>query len=158
MSPFRTAQTGGVFSNGPHAGHRELLRTGFDNAMFMYICVVTDDSKWLRKKFLSEFIQPYHERVGTLKAWLDIEYKGRYEIVPLHDLYAEEVILLPELEASIICHKTLTHFDNINRIREEHGLKPLDIIMSPSFNRGVSSTLIRKYIYREKYGRWPDGS
>ncbi len=143
---FGVAQTGGTFDHF-HAGHRELLRAGFDAAEFLIIGVVTDKNPDLKKKKYRRHIQKYKERVAVLKSWLDHNHPDRYEIIPLDDTYSREVVLSKTVEAAVICDKTMGHFETINEMRSVNKLKPFALIMSPSEKAAISSSEIRKAIY-----------
>lgn len=148
--PYTHVQTGGTFDR-LHEGHKDLLRKAFEVGDTVTIGMTAD--ALVRDKYLSELIQPFEVRMTALQNWLDAEYGfERYRIVVNTGVYNDH-ILDPSLEATILVDKTFHHGQNINALREKHGLPPVDFVMTETSN--VSSSELRRQAYREKYGTEP---
>lgn len=148
MRRYKHVQTGGTFDR-LHEGHKILLRKAFEVSEFVTVAVTADDL--IRDKHLAELIQPYQQRVKTLQQWMDTEFGSkRYRIVTNEDVYSEH-ILDPTIQASILVEKTLHHQENINAIRRDWGLPPLDDVVIET--NDDSSSRIRELEYEKRYGR-----
>jgi len=119
---------GGTFSR-LHYGHLMLLLTGFRHGERVVIGVTTDEfARTLGKSYV---IPPFDERIRQLR--MALEERGwieRAEIIPLGDPYgvaAED----PRIEALVTSPFTHRRGREINKIRVERGLRPLDIIVCP---------------------------
>jgi len=146
---YRNVWTGGTFDH-LHQGHRDLLDKGFEVSEFVTIGITTNDL--VKDKKYSEFIQSLDERKRTVSEYLDLRYgKERYGFV-INDSIYTKAVLDPELEANIICFKTEHHGRNINRMRAEKGIAPLELVMAPSSATNSSSSEIRKEMFIEEYG------
>ena len=149
--PYRKVFCAGTFDHF-HAGHRAMLRAGFENADYVVVGITTMNNPVVMGKDYQEYIQPLHERLGVLRTWLDHEFgPERYEIKLLDDTYDRGILHDPELEATVVCYKSGDHPEKINAIREDGGCGPLELIESPlPPEDAISSTDIRKNIARAK--------
>jgi len=150
--PYRNVWTGGTFDHF-HQGHRDLMDKAFEVSEFVTIGITTNEL--VADKKYSEFIQDIDERKKAVGSYLDPRYgRERYTFVVNDDVYTEAV-LDPTLEANIICFKTEHHGKNINRMRSERNIAPLELVMAPSSSTGSSSSDTRRGLYVKKYGYDP---
>ena len=149
--PYQKVFCAGTFDHF-HAGHRAMLRAGFEQSDFVVVGITTKNNPVVKGKEYQEYIQPLHERLGVLRTWLDHEFGAdRYEIMLLDDTYDKTILHDPELEATVVCYKSGEHPRKINAIREEGGFVPLELIESPlPPEDAISSTDIRENIARAK--------
>jgi len=142
--PFRIVALGGTFDCF-HKGHEALILKALNIGEKVIIGLTSDDfAKRLGK---SHPIQDYGERKGVLEEFLkNLGANHRVEIVSLNDPYgiaAES----PEIEALIVSEETEPRGHELNKLREERGLKPLSIIVVSMVlgvdGKPISSTAIR---------------
>ncbi|MEM1991129.1 MAG: pantetheine-phosphate adenylyltransferase [Thermoproteota archaeon] len=119
---------GGTFDT-IHYGHLALLLTAFRNGKKVTIGVTSDElAKKLKK---AHEVKPYSERVSNLKSvlekygWIDDAM-----IVKLDDPYGPSVTDAL-LEAIAVSPFTVFRVSEINAIRAESLMKPLDVIECP---------------------------
>jgi len=140
---YRLIALGGTFSK-LHYGHLMLLLMGIRYGRRVIVGVTTDGfAKALGKKYA---VPPFEKRVQKLRealserGWID-----RCVITSLEDPYGVTVEN-PDVEALVT--SPYTHFRGveINRIRAEKGMKPLEIIVCPLVvardGKPISSTRI----------------
>jgi len=140
---YKLVALGGTFSR-LHYGHLMLLLIGVRHGEKVIVGVTTDDfAKKLGKSYV---VPPFEERVRQLERVL--EERGwieRCDIIPLRDPYGVTVED-PRVEALVTSPFTHHRGDEINRIRLERGLRPLDIIVCPLVmakdGKPISSTRI----------------
>lgn len=144
---FRTACFGGTFDIPLHKGHAVLIRKAFDVAEFCYIGVATNDYVWRKGK---RGVRAFGERRTSLVKFLtSIRVgKNRYKITNLDNFFGPEAIDPKRgIEAIVVSEETLTGARGINLIREDYGLKPLEVIevamVKARDYRPISSTRIR---------------
>jgi len=144
---FRTACFGGTFDIPLHKGHAVLIRKAFDAAEFCYIGVATDDYAWRKGK---RGVRAFGERKASLVKFLaSIKVgKKRYEITNLDNFFSPEVLDPKKgIEAIVVSEKTLPGARGINLIREDYGLKPLEVVevamVKARDDQPISSTRIR---------------
>ena len=142
---FSKAATGGTF-NEIHLGHQILLHTAFSVSREVIIGVTSDE--FVKKLGKEHDIKPYRERVGGLESFLkERGYLGRGRIVELNDPYGP-VIHEEDIEAIVASQFTAGRGEEINRIRAEKGLPPLEIITCPIVlaedGKPISSTRIAR--------------
>lgn len=143
---YTAACLGGTFDIPIHKGHETLLRTAFEKAHFCNIGLVTDEYAWRKGK---RGISQYNERKRALAKFLSslrIERK-RYDISRLDNFFDPELAQKKcRTEAIIVSTETLPGARGINLIREDVGLKPLDVIEVPMVlahdKTAISSTRI----------------
>lgn len=139
--PYKKVWTGGTFDHF-HEGHKELIDKAFEVGDFVVIAILADEV--VQDKQYAALIQTLEVRKSTIDEYLAKKYgRDRYKIV-VQDAVYTDASLDPELEANILCYKTEQHFYDINKRREDKGLKPLVWVMSPNKYVGISSTEIRK--------------
>ena len=145
---YRRACFGGTFDIPIHRGHEALIKRAFEVAEFCYIGLTTDRYVLrMGKRDVSSF----SDRERNLVEFLTSKkvQKSRYKIVKLDKFFADEV-LDPKtgIEAIIVSRETLPGARGINILREDYGLKPLDIVeigmVLADDKKPVSSTRIRE--------------
>lgn len=133
---------GGTF-NEIHYGHLSLLWTAFKNGEKVLIGLTSDE---FAKNLKGHSIKQYSERLKDLKEtlkkynWLEFS-----EIVTINDAYGPSIID-PTLDAVIVSPFTAGVANEINRLRIEKLLKPLEIEICPLVlaedGKPISSTRI----------------
>ena len=144
---YRKACFGGTFDVPIHRGHEALIRKAFSVAEFCYIGITSDDYVLRKRK---EGVRNFEERKANVAKFLDSRKipRKRYKITKLDRFFSEEV-LDPKLgiEAIVVSRKTLPGARGINLLREDSGLKPLEIIeiemVTARDKKPVSSSRIR---------------
>lgn len=142
---YRKAVLGGTF-NEVHYGHLALILTGIRNSEHVIIGVTADDFvKSLRK---NHPVRSFDERVRRLEevlssyGWLE-----RCRIIPIEDPYGP-TISDPEIELLVVSPMTYKKAVEINAIRVQKNLKPLDVAVCPLVvsddGKPISSTRIAK--------------
>lgn len=143
MAKYRKVVVGGTFDR-LHLGHKALLRRAFEVGRFVYIGLTSDEM--VKNKPYAERILPYSHRLNDLLKFLDVNGYQNYRIIKIHNALGFAVEFR-ELEAIVVSEETYKGALLINRIREEHGLKPLAIERIPLIRSGIgekiSSSLIR---------------
>ncbi|MFH1237420.1 MAG: pantetheine-phosphate adenylyltransferase [Candidatus Aenigmatarchaeota archaeon] len=144
---YKVACLGGTFDIPIHKGHEALLKAAFEKAHFCNIGLVTDEYAWRKgKRGISQYDERKRELEKLMKA-MRIE-KKRYGITRLDNFFNPELAKRGcRTEAIIVSTETLPGARGINLIREDAGLKPLEIIEVPMVLAGdkkaISSTRIR---------------
>lgn len=112
-----------------HYGHLALLLTAFRNGKKVIIGVASDE---LTKKLgKTHEVKPYNERVNNLKKVLEkYGWINDATIVKLDDPYGPSVTDAL-LEAIVVSPFTISRVIEINTIRTESLMKPLDVIECP---------------------------
>lgn len=147
LRKYKKACFGGTFDVPLHKGHEALIKKAFDVSEFCFIGITTDDYVQRKRK---EGVRGFGQRKRNLMKFLDSEKipKKRYEIIKLEKFFAEEV-LDPKIgiEAIIVSERTLPGARGINMLREDFGLKPLEIVkigmVLSKDKQPISSTRIR---------------
>ncbi|RLI36748.1 phosphopantetheine adenylyltransferase [Candidatus Bathyarchaeota archaeon] len=145
MKRFKVVAVGGTFDE-LHKGHRALLARAFEVGETVLIGLCTDSlAKRLRK---NHKVASYEERLGELMCFLkDRGLTNRARIIPLNDPYGPS-ISDGEMEALVVSRETEPRAHEINRIRRDRGLKPLEVIvidMVPAEDRiPISTTRIKR--------------
>ncbi len=142
---FRIVAVGGTFDKF-HKGHRALIMKAFEVGEHVLIGLCTDD--FALKLGKNHEVAPYEDRLKELEAFLKKNnFSGRFRIIPLNDAYGP-TISDEEIEAIVVSEETAARAEEINKIRRERGLKPLNIIvirMVPAEDRiSISSTRIHR--------------
>lgn len=145
---YRKACFGGTFDVPLHRGHEALIRKAFAVSEFCYIGVTGDD--YILRKRRKEGVRGFEERKRNLVKFLDSEkiLRNRYEIIELDRFFADEVLDKKKgVEAIIVSDRTLPGARGINILREDFGLKPLEIVkirmVLSKDKQPISSTRIR---------------
>lgn len=133
---------GGTFDE-IHYGHLSLLWTAFKNGEKVLIGLTSDE---FAKNFKKHSIKQYSERLKDLKEVLKkYNWLEAAEIVTINDAYGIATID-PTLDAIIVSPFTAGIANEINRLRIEKLLKPLEIEICPLVlaedGKPISSTRI----------------
>ena len=136
---------GGTFDQ-LHNGHIRLVEKALEIGAFIIIGLTTN--RMLKKDPKPHIVADYDERKKELTILL--RRKGvlnRVQIVPINDAYGP-TLSDGEIEALVVSHETAGRTGEINRLRGERGLKPLDIIVIDMVlaedRTPISTTRIRK--------------
>ena len=142
---FRTVAVGGTFDEF-HKGHRALLMKAFDLGERVLIGLCSDD--FAKKMHKPHITASYKQRLEELKDFLrQHHFLERAEIIPLNTPFG---VTLSEghIEALVVSKETELTALEINDMRKERGLLPLEIVvidMIPSENCApISTTRIRR--------------
>lgn len=145
---YRKACFGGTFDVPLHRGHETLIRKAFQVSRFCLIGLMSDFYVLGRRK---GGVRSFEERKANLMKFLSSEGigKGRYEIVSLDKFFADEVLdPKQEIEAIIVSEGTMPGARGVNILREDFGLKPLEIVkikmVMGKDRKRISSTRIRR--------------
>ncbi len=138
---LRKLAVGGTFDC-LHAGHRQLLHTAFACGERVVIGITSD------RMAGAKGASCYEARLAELRRFLEEEgYADRAEIIKLEDAHGTAASD-PELEGIVVTEETLERAREINRVREQRGLRKLEVILVPLLlaedGKPVSSERIRK--------------
>ncbi|BDH79787.1 MAG TPA: phosphopantetheine adenylyltransferase [Methanothermobacter sp.] len=138
---YKLAAVGGTFDKF-HKGHQTLLKKAFKVAETVAIGVTSD--KFAAQK---DPIEPCKKRIENLKKYLKKQGYKNFYIEKLEDPYGP-TIDEEKFEAIIVSEETQPRAEQINKIRKEKKLPPLDIItismVKAEDGRPISSTRIRR--------------
>ncbi|KUK01074.1 MAG: Phosphopantetheine adenylyltransferase [Methanobacteriaceae archaeon 41_258] len=138
---YKLVAVGGTFDKF-HKGHQTLLEKAFKVGGTVAIGVTSD--KFAAQK---DPIEPCQTRIENLKKYLEKKGYKNFYIEKLEDPYGP-TIHDKEFDAIIVSEETRPRAEKINKIREEKGLPPLDIItismVKAEDGQPISSTRIRK--------------
>lgn len=145
---YTSVVLGGTFDR-LHNGHKALFTKAFSAGKFVTIGLTTDKFIKTYKQDSPILIKSYTERKNNLEEWLRIHgWVGRYEIIPLEDRFGPTTDKSADYDALVVSSETKMTSEEINRIRKEHGLSPLAVIVIPMISAEdrmrISSTRIRK--------------
>lgn len=136
---YRKVAVGGTFDKF-HQGHRMLLEKAFQVAEQVLIGVTSDEFGGQKGE-----IEPCNVRMANLNALL--EGHNNYILARLEEHYGPTVED-ESIEAIVVSPETEPTAREINKIRQEKGMKPLDIItigmVLAQDGKPISSTRIRK--------------
>lgn len=136
---YRKVAVGGTFDKF-HQGHRMLLEKAFQVAEQVLIGVTSDEFGGQKGE-----IEPCNVRMANLNALL--EGHSNYILARLEEHYGPTVED-ESIEAIVVSPETEPTAREINKIRQEREMKPLDIItigmVLAQDGKPISSTRIRK--------------
>jgi pantetheine-phosphate adenylyltransferase len=136
---YRKVAVGGTFDKF-HQGHRMLLEKAFQVAEQVLIGVTSDEFGGQKGE-----IEPCNVRMSNLNALL--EGHSNYVIARLEEHYGPTVED-ETMDAIVVSPETEPTAWEINKIRQEKGMKPLDIVrigmVLAEDGKPISSTRIRK--------------
>jgi len=148
-----------------HKAHHALLKKAFEIGDVVLIGLSTDEFAKKRKS-LGLKITPFKKRKEALLTFLnnaDFKNNKKFTIIPLEDQFGP-AIYMKDLHGIVVSPETEKKALEINLIRKEKGLKPLEIVVVPYVpsedGKPISSTRIMKgeilrdgkvnYIFSEK--------
>ena len=142
---FDTVATGGTFDE-IHLGHLALLSKAFEIGNKTVIGVTSNEFA-LKTKGKHKLSHPYSQRVSNLKKLIRNKFGNvDYEIARLDADYGPAVIS-EKVQALVASNETAVKGFEINKIRSENGLDPLEIIevdmVKAQNGKPISSTRIR---------------
>ena len=142
---FSKVAVGGTFDK-LHRGHIILLLKAFEIGDRVIIGLTTDEMIGRAPK--NHMIEPYESRKEELDELLRSKrLAGRATIIPLHDSYGT-TLTNGGLQALVVSKETENVANEINRRREEKGMKPLVIYSIDMVNADdsipINTTRIRR--------------
>jgi cytidyltransferase-like protein len=137
-----------------HKGHWFLLEETFNVGDMAVVGITTDEFVASMKKHHK--VDTYKNRVKDVREFLKEKgYLDRAKIVPLNDPFGP-TIDSDEIEGIIVSEETEVTAEVINKMRVEHGKKPLLIFVITMVladdGKPISSTRVRKQEV-DRYGR-----
>eukprot|EP01119_Soliformovum_irregulare_P023234 TRINITY_DN8095_c0_g1_i2.p1 TRINITY_DN8095_c0_g1~~TRINITY_DN8095_c0_g1_i2.p1 ORF type:complete len:184 (-),score=42.71 TRINITY_DN8095_c0_g1_i2:103-624(-) len=153
---YNKVACGGTFDR-LHRGHEVLLEKAASIAERELIIGVTGDVLLKNKKY-AEIIQPFPKRKENILQFLK-GYKDsvNYRVVELSEPMGPTASE-GDVEALVVSEETFKSGQDINKYRQDHGLKPMDLIQIDTIpNRSdlnpedwkLSSTSLRKKEWEE---------
>ena len=110
---------------GVHRGHEAMLAKAFEIGEKVLVGLTSDDFV----KTYKENVSDYGLREKALRVWLDSHgYGKRYEIVPINDPF-EPAVSQTDIDALVVSEETRIRGEELNRIRVQHGLQPLELVI-----------------------------
>ncbi|MDK2913255.1 MAG: pantetheine-phosphate adenylyltransferase [Thermococcaceae archaeon] len=140
---YRKVVVGGTFDR-LHLGHKALLRKAFEVGEIVYVGLTADEM--IRNKPYAEKILPYELRLKDLIKFFEVNEYKNYRVIKINSAigFADKI---KSLEAIVVSEETYKGALFVNRVREEKGLKPLEIVVIPiiraQIGKKISSSLIR---------------
>jgi len=129
MSRFSLIAMGGTFDI-IHQGHITLLSTGFEISDKVIIGLTSDE--FVQKKGKIP-LHKYDERLKNLTLTIFKTFPDAYfEIIQLNNDFGPAV-LEKEVQALIVSDETSDQGNVLNKLRSEHDLPPVEIIVVPMF-------------------------
>ena len=133
---------GGTFDR-IHKGHRTIFEKAFAHGDEVLIGVTSDD---MASKARGHSVKPIAMRMENLEEFLKASGYERFEIVEITDIFGPAPHM-PTLDAIVASEETKSTAEEINRMRVEKGLNPLEIHLVPLVladdSCPISSTRIR---------------
>lgn len=129
-----------------HEGHKHFLMTAFSIG-FVYIGLTSENM--VKNKPYVESIQDYETRKNNLIQYLNEEGKTinhDYQIIEINDRYGFAIESM-EADVIVVTSDTLDTAKEINDVRAELGIYPLDILevdLINKDNKKISSRDLRK--------------
>ncbi|KAI5960050.1 uncharacterized protein KGF55_004773 [Candida pseudojiufengensis] len=124
---FETTAVGGTFDH-LHDGHKILLSMAYFLTLKRMIIGITGNELLKNKKF-KEVLETFTKRKQSVIQFLDIIFDDlnlRFEIYEINDICGPTGYL-PNINSLIISHETLKGGEFVNKYRQDHGFKKLDI-------------------------------
>ncbi|MCK5292437.1 MAG: pantetheine-phosphate adenylyltransferase [Thermoplasmata archaeon] len=110
-----------------HKGHRTIFERAFALGDEILIGITSDD---MASNARGHSVKPIQKRMEKLEAFLkEAGYQG-FEIVEITDMFGP-AIHMPTLDVLIASEETRETAEEINRMREQSGLTPLEIHLVP---------------------------
>ena len=138
---FKNVAVGGTFDHF-HKGHEKLLNKAFEIGLNVLIGVTSDEFGGEKGK-----IEQCSKRISKLEKFLK-KFNSRYEVKKLEEHYGP-TIYDSKIDAIVVSMETKATADEINKIRQENGMKPLKIFIIDwvlaDDGKPISSTRIRKH-------------
>ncbi len=140
---YKLVATGGTFDI-IHSGHLALLQKAFAVSESVIIGVTSDKFATERGKRITN---SYDTRISKLTELLDkMSMNGRYVIKQLNEDFGP-ALYTNNVEALVASKETLQKGALLNKLREEKGLRPVDVIavdlVLAKDGKRISSTRIR---------------
>ena len=137
---YKKVAVGGTFDKF-HYGHKRLIDIAFDIGSCVVIGVTSNAFGGVKGK-----IEPCNVRMSNLRNLLKEKHQN-YDIQELHEPYGS-TISDESIDAIVVSEETDPTAFKINEIRNERGMKPLDIVtigmVLADDGIPISSTRIRK--------------
>jgi pantetheine-phosphate adenylyltransferase len=145
LKKFNLAATGGTFDI-LHQGHFALLSKAFEIANSVIIGVTSDDFAG-QVKGKTKIQHSYEARTSALKIAIRNKFGDmNYSISKLHTTFGPAV-LSGEVEVLVASRDTSVRGEELNKIRQANGLKPITIVVvemvKADDGQPISSTRIR---------------
>jgi cytidyltransferase-like protein len=111
-----------------HKGHRTLLTKAFALGDEVLIGLTSDH---LANSTRRRMVRPYQEREWALRSYIDRTFPGLdYSIMMISDMYGPAVEM-PDLHILVVSENTHATGREINDVRLERGLDPLQLVTIP---------------------------
>ncbi|PIC54217.1 hypothetical protein B9Z55_000356 [Caenorhabditis nigoni] len=124
---YKKVVLGGTFDR-LHNGHKVLLNKAAELASDDIVVGVTD-KEMIAKKSLFEMIEPVEIRMKNVVDFVeDISGEAKCLTEPIIDPFGPST-RIQDLEAIVVSRETLKGADAVNKIRNEHGMSQLDVII-----------------------------
>ena len=141
---FRVVGVAGTFDM-LHKGHKALLRKAFEVGELVVVGLTTDECVAEMDK--PHEVAPYKERLEELLAFIRDEGNlHRTEVVAINDPYGP-AIWDDGFEALVVSEETAPRAEEINALRAEAGLRPLELVVIPMVKaengKPISTTRVR---------------
>ena len=129
--PYKKAFLGGTFDRF-HSGHESLLSTAANLSDFVFVGVVSSElgKKLFSKKNLKEKIQSFDVRSESVRCFLSSMHT-EFDVGGLDDPWGPAPLDETERGVLVVSNETEKSALIINRMRDERGLKKLDVVVIP---------------------------
>ncbi len=111
-----------------HKGHRTLLARAFEIGDRVLIGLTSDR---LANSSRSRRVRPYEEREAALRAYIDGAHPGSDNTIEMIDDRFGPAIHLEDLDVLVVSVNTHPTGIELNHLRKERGLRPLDLVAIP---------------------------
>ncbi len=126
-NPMVHVAIGGTFDI-IHKGHRALLARAFETGDRVLIGLTSDR---LANSSRSRHVRPFVEREEALMTYIDSTYPGSDHTIEMIDDRFGPAIHLEDLDVLIVSVNTHPTGIELNNLRKERGLRPLDLLAIP---------------------------
>lgn len=137
---YEIVAVGGTFDHF-HRGHEKLLNKAFEIGNYIMVGVTSNEFGGKKGN-----IEPCSKRMSELEEFLQ-KFDSRYTVKRLEEPYGPTVHD-PQIDAIVVSRETEPVARKINEIRQEKGIKPLEIFVIDwvlaEDGKPISSTRIRK--------------